>query len=568
MAEPTPSPLAVLFLGNRARPAARLLALMIVTALTEGIGLILLVPLVASLDGSALPGALGGLRALLPHSLAALLALFVVLIALRAGLVLARRIAAERFQFDTVDLLRARLWSALLHCEWRELVRLRRSESAATLITDIDRVGSGLSQFLALVSMVVTLAGTGLAALVVSPILAVTIGLAGVLVLAAYAGMRRRAARLGQTWTEANAAVHAGFDQGLASLRVLKSLGREDLAKVEAGRSIDRLRGAQLAFVADHGRGQAALQIGGAVAMAALVWFAAAPLALGASQILPMAAVLARAVPLLGLVQDTWVNWSHNRPALDATLALIARAEASREAMPSGVAPPELHTAIRVEDASLLYAGEDRPALDRVNATIPARGVTAIVGPSGAGKSTLADLIDGLLAPDGGRVWIDDVVLEGPLRIAWRNRVAYVQQDPVMLAASLRDNLRWAAPEADDTRLTAVLAEAAADFALALPQGLDTMLGDGGRTLSGGERQRLMLARALLRDPALLILDEATSALDAESEARIAQAVARLGQRMAVVVIGHRGALLALADRTISLDRGRIAADDGQTGAL
>ena len=135
--------------------------------------------------------------------------------------------------------------------------------------------------------------------------------------------------------------------------------------------------------------------------------------------------------------------------------------------------------------------------------------------------------------------------------------MAYVQQDPVLLSASLRDNLRWAAPEADDAALMAALRAASGGFALDLPHGLDTMLGDGGRQLSGGERQRLMLARALLRDPALLILDEATSALDPENEARIAEALVGLKQRIAVIVIGHRGILTELADQRIPLEHGK-----------
>jgi ATP-binding cassette subfamily C protein len=281
-----------------------------------------------------------------------------------------------------------------------------------------------------------------------------------------------------------------------------------------------------------------------------------------------MVALLARTVPLLGLLQETWLNWSHSRPALDATLALIARTEAACEDDARTCPPPALREAIRLRGVTIRYADPDEAALYRVSATIPACGITALVGPSGAGKSTLADVVDGLLAPDEGEVWIDSTPLTGPARIAWRGRVAYVQQDPVILAASLRDNLRWAAPAADDARIESALREAAADFVLAWPAGLDTRLGDGGRQLSGGERQRLMLARALLRDPALLILDEATSALDAASEARIAEAVAGLGRRMAVVVISHRGALLALADQTITLAAGRIVADSSQAGAL
>ena len=198
----------------------------------------------------------------------------------------------------------------------------------------------------------------------------------------------------------------------------------------------------------------------------------------------------------------------------------------------------------------------ERAALDAINLVIPAKQMVALLGPSGSGKSTLADLLGGLISPDSGTLSIDGAVLDAGVRRAWREQVAYVHQEPVLLAASLRDNLRWAVPKASDAALETALR--AAEFAFALPQGLDTLLGDGGRTLSGGERQRLMLARALLRRPTLLILDEATSALDPANEALIVQALERLKGTLTVVLIAHRGALSALADRTYRLDSGRL----------
>jgi ATP-binding cassette subfamily C protein len=149
-------------------------------------------------------------------------------------------------------------------------------------------------------------------------------------------------------------------------------------------------------------------------------------------------------------------------------------------------------------------------------------------------------------------------VLDPPLRRAWRRQVAYVQQEPVLLAASIRENLAWGAPEASEAAMHGALARASAQFVLELPEGLDTRVGDGGRVLSGGERQRLMLARALLRQPALLILDEAASALDAENEAAIAAAIAALRGKLTVLIIGHRGALAGIAERVIRLDNGRV----------
>ena len=277
-----------------------------------------------------------------------------------------------------------------------------------------------------------------------------------------------------------------------------------------------------------------------------------------AAVLIPLIALFVRAVPLLGALQDAWLQWAHARPAISATLAMIAAAEATRE--PDGPASnaPLLARELRLSGAEVRFDGAERAALHGIDLTIPARMTVALTGSSGAGKSTLADLLGGLIAPDAGAVSIDGQELDAAARRAWRSRVAYVHQAPVLLAASLRDNLRWAAPLASDAALEAALRSAAADFALALPQGLDTMLGDGGRVLSGGERQRIALARALLCDPALLILDEATSALDAESEAQVAAALQRLKGQLTILIIAHRGVLTDLADQHYRLEDGRL----------
>lgn len=539
--------------------ALRIGALMLASALTEGIGLVLLVPLLGTLGqgGGRIETWLGALG--IPMRLEVLLALFVALVALRAGIVQARLIAVQRFELGLVDALRRRAWRALLHCDWRVLSGLRRTDSASLLLGEIDRVGFGVQQLLSGLAIVVTLGGILVAALVISPALTLAAALAGVLVLAAHGGMRRRAEALGEALGRAYAQTHAGLGEGLGALQMIKSLEGEDRAEARALAGFAAMREAQIAFTRDRGRGQAALQLGGAIALAILVWLAVRRWQLDAVTILPMVALFARSLPLLGTLQETWLNWRHTRPALAATMDLITTAEAAREPDATAIAPPSLAEAIAL-DALTVRFGEAPAALDAVSLTIPARGVSVLVGPSGAGKSTLADVLGGLLGPDGGTMAIDGIALGPALRRAWRRRVAYVRQSPVLFAATLRENLCWAQPGIEDTAILAALADAAADFALDLPEGLDTRLGDGGRILSGGEVQRLMLARALLRDPALLILDEATSALDAASEVRIAEAIARLGQRMAVVVIAHRGAMTGIADRVIRLEGGRIVA--------
>jgi ATP-binding cassette subfamily B protein len=183
----------------------------------------------------------------------------------------------------------------------------------------------------------------------------------------------------------------------------------------------------------------------------------------------------------------------------------------------------------------------------------------AVVGPSGAGKSTLFQLVERFYDPQAGTVRLDGVALPEADPADIRSRIAMVPQETVIFAASARDNLRYGRWEASDDQLWAAAEAAnAAEFLRALPQGLDTFLGEGGARLSGGQRQRVAIARALLRDAPVLLLDEATSALDAESERLVQQALERLMRDRTTLVIAHRLATVRAAGRIIVMDEGRI----------
>jgi ATP-binding cassette subfamily C protein len=204
------------------------------------------------------------------------------------------------------------------------------------------------------------------------------------------------------------------------------------------------------------------------------------------------------------------------------------------------------------------HAQEDC-TVEGIDLTIPARCMTAILGASGAGKSTLADLMMGLLVPDEGRILIDGLPLSGKHLHGWRRSVGYVPQENFLFHETIRVNLAWARPEATESEMLKALESAAAlDFVMALPQGLDTVVGDRGVRLSGGERQRIALARALLRSPTLLLLDEATSSLDSHNEALIQDAVERLHGDITVVIIAHRISTVSRADHVVLLDHGKI----------
>jgi ATP-binding cassette subfamily B protein len=198
-------------------------------------------------------------------------------------------------------------------------------------------------------------------------------------------------------------------------------------------------------------------------------------------------------------------------------------------------------------------------ALNGFSLTVRSRERLAVVGPSGAGKTTLFQLAERFYDPGEGRLLLDGVDLRDCDPADVRQRIAMVPQETVIFAASARDNLRYGNWDASEDQLWQAARDAnAEEFLRALPEGLDTFMGEGGARLSGGQRQRIAIARALLRDAPLLLLDEATSALDAESERLVQDALDRLMEHRTTIVIAHRLATVRAADRIVVMDQGRI----------
>ncbi len=222
--------------------------------------------------------------------------------------------------------------------------------------------------------------------------------------------------------------------------------------------------------------------------------------------------------------------------------------------------PEPARGAIAFEKLAFAYPAQpDRPVLHGIDLNVKAGETVAIVGPSGAGKSTLFQLLLRYYDPQEGRVTLDGVALPlaDPRRI--RQRIAVVAQDPVVFAATARDNIRFGRPDASDAEVEEAARLAAADgFIRAMPQGYDTEIGERGVTLSGGQRQRIAIARAILKDAPVLLLDEATSALDSESEKAVQRALDSLMTQRTTLVIAHRLATVQAADRIVVLDEGRI----------
>ncbi|NOC43934.1 ABC transporter transmembrane domain-containing protein [Ruegeria sp. HKCCD7559] len=257
--------------------------------------------------------------------------------------------------------------------------------------------------------------------------------------------------------------------------------------------------------------------------------------------------------------------WSELQRAAGATERLVellhAEDTVTDPANPKAL-PKNIQGEIRFEDVSFRYpARPDTVALDHLSLLVKPGETVAFVGPSGAGKTTVIQLIQRFYDPNSGRVTLDGLDLRDINRSDFRRHMALVPQDPVIFAASARENIRFGRLDASDAEVEAAARAAAAhDFIAALPQGYDSFVGERGVMLSGGQKQRIAIARAILRDAPVLLLDEATSALDAESERAVQGAVDKMRAGRTTLIVAHRLATVKKADRIVVLEEGRIVA--------
>ncbi|MCL6615471.1 MAG: ABC transporter ATP-binding protein/permease, partial [Firmicutes bacterium] len=260
----------------------------------------------------------------------------------------------------------------------------------------------------------------------------------------------------------------------------------------------------------------------------------------------------------LAALSATFSGLQQALAASDRVFAFLDQKEEVKDA-PDALVLSHIDGHVEFRNVTFAYR-EGEPALSGINLEVRPGEVVALVGPSGAGKTTLVNLIPRFYDPDAGQVLVDGFDLRTVQMASLRRQIGLVPQESILFNASVRENIAYGRLDATEEEIVAAARAANAyDFIMELPEGFDTILGERGASLSGGQRQRIAIARAILRDPRILILDEATSALDAESERLVQEALERLMQGRTTFVIAHRLSTIQFARKIVVLAGGSIA---------
>jgi ATP-binding cassette subfamily C protein len=551
-------------------------------AATESVGLVLLIPFFSVIfdshsGGGWVQGVAGSFFALVSvenrtAKLSMLVAAFAVLMVVRAAIVIARDVMISQLEIGFVQQIRCRITRRLAAARWDVVSRLHHSRITHLMSADVKQLESAIHVLLHDAAVVVVLATYTALAFLLAPLLG-SLAL-GIVLLGAPAllPMVRRAHGVGRVVANANLSLTHDVTQFLGALKLAISQNLQGAFIRNFDAKLSELARENVRYVRQHTMHRLAVttlsSIVGAVAiLLGIIVFDVSP-----SVLITLLFIIARMSGPATKLQLDAQYLAQTLPAYDKIRNLeneLAVDEAPVGAFVGSCIAPIGHTIV-LRKVSFLYDAVKNDSatvsgVRDIDLIIEPGSIVGIAGPSGAGKTTFADLLVGLYPPQSGEILVGGVPLIGPLITKWRDSVSYVAQDPFLFHDTIRYNLLWANPKADETFLWKALHMAGAEEIVRnSAQGLDTVVGERGSLLSGGERQRLCLARAMLRRPQLLVLDEATSAIDIEGERSFFEQLLRFKPRPTIVLIAHRKESLRYCPRVLFFEGGRIVSDSAQ----
>jgi len=458
---------------------------------------------------------------------------------------------------------RRRLTHLVLRMDWSKYLRVRVGELNASMLLTIHQIAAGAQYFMRGVGLLGVAVVFGIAAFFLSWQLSlVSLGFSLLAVIAYLLGVRpiqHHTKILVDTTSELGHQTEVLF----SNLKLFRSLGQRRSSEKQMESIFRRYAEAYTKgmFVVPVTR--SLFEVTASIAVVILLTIA---IFTSKSGVIPASSIaflvlFFRLMPRLVSTQENLQNARTYRRYCEPWQVML-KSFAEAQDTHIGSRPPAFASSLKAEDVGFSYPGTRQQVLSHLNWELNARETIAFVGDSGAGKTTILDLVTGLLRPTSGAITVDGVSLTDLEIEAWQSRIGLVLQDSPLFGRSILENVWWTEPDHDEGRARECLEMAQAwEFVGQLESGIHTIIGERGASLSGGQRQRLALARALYRQPWLLILDEPTSALDRRAEAEVLRALQGIKSTCAMIVVAHGLNPVRLADRIYVLDRGTVVED-------
>ncbi|MEH6945327.1 ABC transporter ATP-binding protein [Bacillus sp. JJ722] len=538
----------------------------------ESVGIFLLIPLIDltgmfDLNTVDIP-VLNGINNLfvgIPKEiqLVMILGVYVILIGGQSIFQRNQTILSVKIQQNFIVRLREDTYKGLLQANWAFFLKKRKSDIINIMANETFNVSDGLYLFFRFVSNLIFTFIQISIAFYLSAKMTIFIIAFGLILIMLSKKFTKKSSALGEETFQLSKTYMAGITDHFNGIKDIKSNSLE-AAHMDWFISLSKkMKENNINLTMVNTTSQVIFKIVSGLLIATFAYFSIQMFMAQPAQLVVITVIFARLWPRFAVIQSNLEQLGYCIPSFKALEELQKECLNAQEVSAldhKDIIPITMEQGLTSRNVYFKYnPNENIYTLKNINIKIPSYRMTAIVGKSGAGKSTLIDLLMGLNKPDKGEVIIDNLPLTNEKLLSFRKSISYIPQDPFLFNGTIRENLILVDYHASIEDIWKALEfAAAADFVRKLPQGLDTLIGDRGIKLSGGERQRLVLARAILRKPSILVLDEATSALDTESEAKIQRAIERLKGSMTIIVIAHRLSTIRNADQVLVMDKGSI----------
>ena len=536
--------------------------------LLEGSGIALFLPLLQLIESSSQEGAEIGRMGIavknlfavfgLPMTLGTLLTLILfVVIGLQAAMYI-QFVAALRMQMRFAADMRFRVYEAMFRANWSFFMKKKIGDMTNSITTEATVAGTAFALLYQLISAILVAFIYLALAFMMSWSMTVMVIFMGAIIVLILQKHIAQAKVQGQAITLANTELQSEAVEQLSGAKLIKASSIEESTIERFRLHAEAVMSSGVRLQQNGFRLKVIYELAVMVMLCASIYVSVQYFHIPIAKLIVFMFIFYRLSPRLSNAQSMRHSLGGALAAVERVDDLCAQARGAQEQ--SGERSfVNLNKGLSFEKVSFGYL-LGHPVITDLILKIPKGQTIAVVGSSGAGKSTIIDLVMGLIVPASGEILVDGIPLNEYDLNSWRNRIGYVAQDTILFLASVKDNITWTNPDAsDDEIFAAVRAANAYEFIEKLPHQFDTMIGDRGVRLSGGQRQRLALARALIRNPEILILDEATSALDAESETKIQVAVEALSQsEMTIIIVTHRLATVKNADIIYVLEDGAM----------